>query len=50
MPFQQLKIVHIPPNENAKQINLIADNLKVHDKILHEKLEELGIEPTVYGT
>lgn len=50
VPFQQLKIVHIPPNENAKQINLIADNLKVHDKILHEKLEELGIEPTVYGT
>jgi hypothetical protein len=31
------------------RVNSIFDRLQKHDDVLYEKLEELGIEPMVYG-
>jgi hypothetical protein len=44
-----LRDVHIPANETAQRMNSIVDRLKAHDPVLYSKLEELKIEPTVYG-
>ncbi len=49
IPFQKLKDVHIPANETAQRMNTIVESLKDYDRVLHCKLEELKIEPTVYG-
>ena len=49
IPFQKLKDAHIPANETAKRMSAILERLKNYDRQLHNKLEELKIEPTVYG-
>lgn len=49
IPFQKLKDAHIPENETAKRMISIIERLKHCDRVLHSKLEELKIEPTVYG-
>jgi hypothetical protein len=48
-PFQRSHHVHIPANDTAMRMNSIFERLKYYDKTLHSKLQELKIEPTVYG-
>ncbi len=49
IPFQRLNDVHHHPNDTAMRMNTIFERLKHDDPRLHCKLEELKIEPTVYG-
>ncbi|CAF1125764.1 unnamed protein product [Rotaria sordida] len=49
IPFQRLNDVHIPPNDTVTRMNSIFERLRHYDHLLHCKLEELNIEPTVYG-
>ncbi|CAF0811778.1 unnamed protein product [Rotaria sp. Silwood1] len=48
IPFQR-NDVHIPPNDTVTRMNSIFERLRHYDHSLHGKLEELNIEPTVYG-
>ncbi|CAF1932915.1 unnamed protein product [Rotaria magnacalcarata] len=49
IPFQRLNDTHIPPNDTVTRMNSIFERLRHYDRFLHCKLEELNIEPTVYG-
>ncbi|CAF2893304.1 unnamed protein product [Rotaria sp. Silwood2] len=49
IPFQRLNDVHMPPNDTVARMNSIFQRLRYYDRLLHCKLEELNIEPTVYG-
>ncbi len=48
-PFQRLNDVQIPTNDTVTRMNSIFERLRHYDRSLHCKLEELNIEPTVYG-
>jgi hypothetical protein len=48
-PFQRLNDVQIPTNDTVTRMNSIFERLRYYDRSLHCKLEELNIEPTVYG-
>ena len=49
IPFQRLNDRHIPTNDTVMRMNSIFQRLSHHDSLLHRKLEEFKIEPTVYG-
>lgn len=49
VPFQELNDVHIPINDSTIRMNSIFERLKRYDPMLHSKLEDLKVEPTVYG-
>lgn len=49
MPFQRSNNIHVSPNDTVARMNAIFERLKDHDRVLHGKLEELCIEPAVYG-
>ena len=48
-PFEKPNDVHIRKNDTVTRMNSIFERLKYYDRLLHCKLEELEIEPTVYG-
>lgn len=47
--FQQWNDTYIPVNDTAARMNSIFERLRHYDRPLYNKLEELKIEPTVYG-
>jgi hypothetical protein len=49
IPFQRLNDVDISTNDTVIRMNTIFERLRHYDRLLHCKLEELNIEPTVYG-
>lgn len=48
-PFQRFNDVHTPQNDTVVRMNSIFDRLRHYNQFLHGKLQELNIEPTVYG-
>jgi hypothetical protein len=49
IPFQRLNDIHRTANDTAVRMHTIFERLKNDDPRLHCKLEDLKIEPTVYG-
>ncbi len=47
--FQRSSIIPIHTNDTVMRVNSIFERLKYHDPQLHEKLEDLSIEPAVFG-
>ena len=49
MPFQRANDLFVQANDTVMRVNSIAERLKYYDEPLYRKLQELDIEPTVYG-
>ncbi|CAF3669396.1 unnamed protein product [Adineta steineri] len=49
IPFQRLNHMEISINDSATRMNSIFERLRTYDRLLHDKLQEFNIEPTVYG-
>ncbi|CAM4748813.1 unnamed protein product [Rotaria magnacalcarata] len=47
--FQRVNDLHIQMNDTVMRVNSIFERLKYYDLPLYDKLQNLNIEPTVYG-
>ncbi len=47
--FHRLNDVQMQMNDTVMKVNSIFERLKEYDTSLYEKLQDLSIEPTVYG-
>ncbi len=47
--FHRLNDVQMQMNDTVMKVNSIFERLKEYDSSLYEKLQDLSIEPTVYG-
>jgi len=47
--FHRLNDVQMQMNDTVMKVNSIFERLKEYDILLYEKLQDLSIEPTVYG-
>jgi hypothetical protein len=47
--YQRSSIIPLQINDTVMRVNAIFERLKDHNFQLYEKLEDLSIEPAVYG-